>query len=203
MCTCEKARVITNGSMLTDSDIRAELKLTVLSLLDDEPETVVIDELGICQGEARVDLALVNGKIHGYEIKSDRDSLRRLAKQVDLYGKVVDQATLVVGQRHFEAAKAVLPEWWGLLYVERTSKGIRFTAQRQAQTNPGRDARALVEFLWLEDAIMLLERHGLDRGVRSKPRRIVWDRVCDSFDIEVIGTAVRAQLKARAMLPIR
>jgi len=28
-----------------------------------------------------------NGLLHGYEIKSDRDSLRRLATQVDVYGK--------------------------------------------------------------------------------------------------------------------
>ncbi|MDA8118743.1 MAG: sce7726 family protein, partial [Gammaproteobacteria bacterium] len=74
-------------------------------------DTVVLDELGICRGEVRVDVAVVNGEIHGYEIKSDRDSLRRLASQVELYSKVLDQATLVAGERHFDAAAALLPEW--------------------------------------------------------------------------------------------
>jgi len=164
-------------------------------------ETVVLDELGVCRGEVRVDVAVVNGKIHGYEIKSDRDSLRRLAGQIALYGKVLDQATLVVGERHFSAAAAMLPEWWGLLLVKSTNNGPRFETMRRARMNPARDARALVEFLWLEDSIALLQQHGLDRGVRTKPRRVIWDRICESFDIEVIAAAVRAKLKSRAMLP--
>jgi len=187
--------------MLTDTDIRAALKLKLISSYGDYPEAVVLDELGVCRGEARVDVALVNGKIHGYEIKSDRDTLRRLAKQVELYGKVMDRATLVAGERHLDAAQTILPEWWGLLLVKSTNNGPRFRTVRRGRINPARDARALAEFLWLEDAIALLERHGLDRGVRSKPRRIVWDCVCESFDIEVIADAARAKLKSRVMMP--
>jgi hypothetical protein len=192
---------MTTTSLLTDTDIRTALKIKLTSTHCDHPETVVLDELGVCRGEVRVDVTLVNGKIHGYEIKSDRDSLRRLAKQVELYGKVMDRATLVAGERHLDAARVMLPEWWGVLLVKSTYNGPCFRTVRQARINPARDARALAEFLWLEDAITLLEQHGLDRGVRSKPRRIVWDRVCESFDIEVIAAAVRAKLKSRAMMP--
>ncbi len=184
-----------------DADIRAALRKKLTSTYGGHPETVVLDELGVCRGEVRVDVAVVNGKIHGYEIKSDRDSLRRLTGQVELYGKVLDQATLVAGERHLNAAAAMLPEWWGLLLVKSTNNGPRFETVRHARVNPARDARALVEFLWLEDSIALLEQHGLDRGVRTKPRRVIWDRICESFDIEVIATAVRAKLKSRAVLP--
>lgn len=184
-----------------DTDIRAALRNKLTSKYGNHPETVVLDELGVCRGEVRVDVAVVNGKIHGYEIKSDRDSLRRLAGQVELYGKVLDQATLVVGERHFDAAAAMLPEWWGLLLVKSTSNGPHFKTMRRARMNPTRDARALVEFLWLEDSIALLERHGLDHGVRTKPRRVIWDRISESFDIEVIAAAVRAKLKSKAALP--
>jgi len=184
-----------------DADVRAALRKKLTSRYGGRCETVVLDELGVCRGEVRVDVAVVNGKIHGYEIKSDRDSLRRLAGQIALYGKVLDQATLVVGERHFSAAAAMLPEWWGLLLVKSTNNGPRFETMRRARMNPARDARALVEFLWLEDSIALLQQHGLDRGVRTKPRRVIWDRICESFDIEVIAAAVRAKLKSRAMLP--
>ena len=34
-------------------------------------------------------MTLVSGTLHGYEIKSDRDSLRRLARQVALYSAVL------------------------------------------------------------------------------------------------------------------
>ena len=69
----------------------------------------MVDELGVCRGQVRIDVAVVNGRFHGYEIKSDRDSLRRLDGQVDLYSKVLDRATIVVGDRHFtEALNTVL-----------------------------------------------------------------------------------------------
>lgn len=184
-----------------DADIRAALRKKLTSTYGGHPETVVLDEVGVCRGEVRVDVAVVNGKIHGYEIKSDRDSLRRLAGQIELYGKVLDQATLVAGERHFDTAAAMLPEWWGLLLVKFTNNGPRFETVRRARMNPARDARALVEFLWLEDSIALLKQHGLDRGVRTKPRRVIWDRICENFDIEAIATAVRVKLKSRAVLP--
>ena len=182
-----------------DAHIRMALRKKLTSTGRGHSDTVVLDELGICRGEVRVDVAVVNGEIHGYEIKSDRDSLRRLASQAELYSKVLDQATLVAGERHFDAAAALLPEWWGLLLVKPSNNGPQLRRVRRARKNPSRDARALVEFLWLEDSIALLERHGLDRGVRSKPRRIIWDRICESLDIEVIATAVRAHLKTRAI----
>lgn len=183
--------------LLFDADIRPALKTKLLAAHRNEPDTVLLDELGVCRGEVRVDVALVNGIIHGYEIKSDYDSLRRLPGQVELYSKVLDKATLVAGGRHVEEAAAILPEWWGVLSVVATRLGPRFKTFRRARKNPARDARALAELLWLDDAMELLERHKLDRGVRGKPRRIVWDRVCEGLNIEVIASAVLANLKAR------
>lgn len=194
---------MTPNPPFSDADIRAALKSKLASTHSNKNEAVVLEELGVCRGEVRVDVALVSGMIHGYEIKSDRDSLRRLTKQIELYGKVLDRATLVVGERHLEAGIAIIPDWWGVLRVEPTRKGPRLKSVRRARMNPARDARALAEFLWLDDAIDLLEQHGLDRGVRSKPRRVVWDRICESFDIKVIADAVRERLRARAMLPAR
>ncbi|TAM46039.1 MAG: hypothetical protein EPN55_06495 [Gammaproteobacteria bacterium] len=185
----------------SDTDIRAALRKKLTLTYGGHPETAVLDELGVCRGEVRVDVAVVNGKIHGYEIKSDRDSLRRLAGQIDLYGKVLDQATLVAGERHLDTAAAMLPEWWGVLLVKSTNNCPHFETVRRARINPTRDARALVEFLWLEDSIALLERHGLDRGVRTKPRRVIWDRICENIEIEVIAAAVREKLKSKATLP--
>ena len=49
------------------------------------PDTILIEELGLCQGLARIDLATVSGVLHGYEIKSNRDRLSRLASQAETY----------------------------------------------------------------------------------------------------------------------
>lgn len=164
---------------------------------------MVIDELGLCRGQVRIDLAVVDGRLHGYEIKSDRDSLRRLDGQVDLYGKVLDRATLVVGARHLVEALRLLPAWWGVLRVYPTARGARLVLIRSGRRNPQRDARSLVELLWLDEARAMLARRDGARGFRGWPRRVVWDRVCEYYQVDEIAAAVRQSLKARVAMPGR
>lgn len=183
---------------LGDSAIRASLRLRLLGQHGQDADTVLIEELGLCRGQVRIDIAVVNGLLHGYEIKSDRDSLRRLGTQVDIYGKVLDQATLVVGNRFLAEALNIVPAWWGVLHVRPASQGLQFRRVRRPRRNPRRDPRVLVELLWSDQAIALLEERNATRGVRGKPRRVVWDRVCDHFGVDEIAAAVRARLKTRA-----
>ena len=89
---------------LTAEILRATLRSRLASQHHKETDTVFIDELGVCQGSAKIDIAVVNGQLHGYEIKSDRDSLRRLSSQAVLYSKVFDRVTLVCGERHVSHA---------------------------------------------------------------------------------------------------
>lgn len=182
-----------------DAGIRPALLARLSGHHLDEPGTVIIEELGLCRGKVRVDVAVVNGSLHGYEIKSDRDSLRRLANQVHMYGKVLDRATLVVGERHLPKALTFLPEWWGVLRIITTTRGLQFKAVRRGRKNPKKDPRALVELLWYEDAIALLEEHNIARGLRGKPRQMLWDKICEQFHPGDIATVVRTQLKTRAM----
>ncbi len=181
-----------------DAEIRQALRSWLRIKHATESDTVVIDELGVCRGQVRIDVAVVNGRFHGYEIKSDRDSLRRLDGQVDMYSRVLDRATIVVGDRHLTETLNAVPRWWGVLRFEPGPKEPRFKAVRRGRNNPRRDPRSLVELLWLDDAITLLTRRNVARGVRGKPRRIVWDRVCEYFEVDEIAASVRAQLKARA-----
>lgn len=187
-----------NGIILGDSEIRSVLRSRLSRKHASQSHTVFIEELGLCRGQVRVDLSVVNGLLHGYEIKSDRDSLRRLSTQVELYGKVLDRATLVVGDRHLSEILDVLPIWWGILLVQHSDRGLKFKTVRKPQSNPHRDPRSLVELLWFDDALALLEKRNAARGFRGKPRWIVWDRVCELCSINEIARAVRGHLKARA-----
>ena len=89
-----------------DPEIRQALRFRLSIEHAKQPDTVFIEEFGICRGQGRIDLAVVNSFLHGYEIKSDRDSLRRLDNQIELYSKVLDRATIVVGKRHLSEALA-------------------------------------------------------------------------------------------------
>lgn len=184
---------------IADPDIRAVLKTRLQTKHALEPDTVVVEELGLCQGQVRVDMAVVNGVLHGYEIKSDCDTLRRLPNQVVAYGKVLDRATLVVGARHLDEALGQVPTWWGVMKAEATAKGLRLKEVRPGRKNPSRDPRMLAELLWRDEALALLEERGAVRGLMTKPRQLAWDRVAEVYDVNEIGDAVRARLKARAM----
>jgi hypothetical protein len=183
---------------LADANLRPALRARLLKRHAKEPDTVLFDELGVCRGVARIDLAAVNGLFHGFEIKSDRDTLRRLEGQVEVYNKVLDRATLVVGEHHLAAAMAMIPDWWGVWRIVESNNGPVFREVRRERANPGRDPRALVEMLWADQAIALLEARNLARGVRGKPRHIVWDRLCEQLALDEIAAAVRAHLKATA-----
>ena len=186
---------------LGDSEVRPALRSRLLTQHARGTDTVVIEELGLCRGQVRVDLAVVNGSLHGFEIKSDRDSLRRLGTQVETYSKVLDRATIVTGLRHLPEVSGTVPTWWGILSIHPSKNGPRFKTVRREGKNPQRDPRALVELLWLDEAIALLERRDATRGVRGKPRPVVWDRVCENFDVEEIAATVCSRLKARATTP--
>jgi hypothetical protein len=182
----------------SDADIRTVLLERLRERHGGEANVVFLEELGLCRGRVRVDVAVVNGSIHGYEIKSDRDSLRRLTRQAEVYGMVLDRATLVVGPKHVSEAMAAVPDWWEVQVVVSKGPGLRVKRLRRGRKNPARAARALVELLWLEDAQAFLAARGSLRGYRRRPRRELWDRICALYPIDEIASAVRDQLKARA-----
>ena len=180
-----------------DAEIRSALRTRLQLEHGGAADTVIVEELGFCRGQVRIDLAVVNGLLHGYEIKSDRDSLRRLGVQIEYFSKVLDRATLVVGERHIDKTIEMVPGWWEILRVQTGTEGLQFFLERQGAENPNRDPRVLVELIWLDDAVALLEQRGAAKGFRGKPRRVVWDRVCECFELEEIAKSVRDHLKAR------
>ncbi len=186
------------GVRVPDAEIRPALRALLLRRHASESDTVLIEELGLRRGHVRVDLAVVNGALHGFEIKSDRDSLRRLAVQVDLYSQVLDRATLVVGERFAPLATSLVPAWWAVVRVSSKSSGLQFTTLRRSRLNPQRNARVLAELLWSGQALALLEARGAARGMRGKPRRVLWDRVCECISVDEIAAAVRHRLKANS-----
>ena len=184
-----------------DLDIRRRLRRELRGRFENDPDTVVVEELGILQGKARVDIAVVNGMLHGYEIKSACDTVQRLPQQARFYDKVFDCVTLVLSERHLQHAFELVPEWWEIvLAIPEPSGEIAFQVLRTGRANPYVNARAIAELLWREDAILMLSERGAARGYLSKPRRLIWDRLCEVYNLDEIKEAVRLRLKCRAVL---
>ena len=79
------------------------------------PEGRIYQEKSI--GESVCDVMLVSDCLTGFEIKSDRDSYRRLPRQVEYYQQYFDYNYLVVGERHGASAGAKIPDNWGIIVV--------------------------------------------------------------------------------------
>jgi hypothetical protein len=176
-----------------DRDVRSLLKQHLIAMHG--PATIVLDELGLCQGDVRVDVAAVNGELSGFEIKSPADSLARWPKQRRVYSKVVDRAWLVAPEKTLDAARA--PGWWGLIRIVETEHQLGLRVIREAVLNPQPDPYAIACLLWRDEAIAALAEFGIDRGVRTKRRQLVWERLADRLPIDVLRRSVRSALKVR------
>jgi len=182
----------------SDRLIRVYLRQFLSRKYCNDPDTVVLEELGLRHGYCRVDLVVVNGNLHGFEIKSDRDTLKRLARQVETYNRVFDLITIVVGDRHTEQALRVSPRWWGLQVAKRDSQdGVQLIQVREPIDNPSPDKLAIAKLLWREEAIELLEGLRAADGVRSCPRCFVYSRLAEVAEIDVIRSYVRDRLRYR------
>jgi hypothetical protein len=182
---------------MRDRDIRAALWALLDEEHADDPDTLVLDELGICQGETRADVAVINGSLAAFEIKSDRDTLARLPGQVEAYQRVFDVVTVIAGGRYVERIIEAIPETWGVIQAVPESSTVELKPLRGPTRNESVDPLSVTQLLWRDEALSLLEEQGLARGLRSKPRRLLWQAIVDQLSPEEVSEAVRAQLKAR------
>jgi hypothetical protein len=160
--------------------------------------TLLIQEFSIYGGSNRADLAALNGISHGYEIKSDLDTLNRLPSQVSAYSAIFEMATLVSGPKHLKAARAMIPKWWGIIEVKHSSADqFRLERVRQSRTNPDPHAESIAALLWRAEALALLESLGLDSGIRSKPMDQLVAKLAENLQVGKLASHVREALRAR------
>lgn len=188
---------ITISGNMRDNEIRACLLKSLERRYKDDADTLIIQELGLCQGDARIDLAVVNGSLHGYEIKSEKDTLRRLAGQLDVYGKVLDFVTLVASPRHLLKVVQIVPVWWGICEAHYKKGHLTIKKVRPSQENNDIDSTALVQLLWRGEALEVLKERNLHKGIVNKSRLILWDRITECLSLNEIREEVRKRIKAR------
>jgi hypothetical protein len=183
---------------MRDSDVRKALHARLAIIHADElSQTLVVDELGLC-GEVRVDVAVINGDLSGFEIKSARDNLRRLPKQVEFYSRVMDFAGIVVAKNHLSEARSMLPKWWGIQVAADAGDGqVVIKHVRAPRRNRQVDPASVVQLLWRDEALEELALRDADRGVRGGTRSAVWARLVEVTSSEELQEIVRGRLKAR------
>lgn len=178
---------------MREDEIRAAVLAEVRRLNPDPDDTLIIEELGVCLGVGRVDIAAINGHIAGYEIKSAADNLARLPRQVDLFGKVADLMTVVCAPAHRRHATTIVPRWWGLMLAESGE----LTPVREPRPNPAVSAECMLQLLWkqeLEAAARAVGVRGISRATRVQLTRRLAAEMSD-VDAKAL---VRAALRTRS-----
>jgi hypothetical protein len=114
-------------------------------------------------GECKADLAILNGTAKVYEVKSERDSLSRLERQVAAYEQVFAQVYVIAAENHVDAVIASVPEDVGILRLNgrHQIQTVRGAANRPERTSPA----AIFDSIRTDEARRIL----LSRGV-SIPR---------------------------------
>ncbi len=163
-----------------------------------DDHTRIVEEMGVWSGSVRIDIAVINGELHGFELKSARDTLDRLPNQAALYNEVFDRVTLVVASKHAEKAAAAVPLWWGICVAEGSpDTDVRLSHVRASETNPALKPIQLARLLWRAEAIEILTTKNLVRGFRSKSAEMLAERLANHLSKDDLRFEVRSALKRR------
>lgn len=110
-------------------------------------------------GSCKADLVILNGTATVYEIKSERDSLTRLANQVENYKRVFAKVNVIASEGHVEGVLATVPDDVGVMCL---SKRYRIRTVREAIGCPARICPVTVfESLRTSEADAILRAMGV------------------------------------------
>jgi hypothetical protein len=89
-------------------------------------------------GECKADVAILNGTATVYEIKSERDSLARLERQVTAYSTVFAKVSVIAAEGHVQAVVKGVPDFVGIMRLNRRHQisTIREALEQPERTSP-------------------------------------------------------------------
>lgn len=179
--------------------LEAEIKKTLEQYLSRKgPLTQgsrILEEVSVSGGAARADLVNVS-ELHCYEIKSEKDSLKRLVSQGSKYMRVFNHVTLVTAKRHLEQALEIIPLSWGIILIP-DRKGAEFIEWRKADRNNKQEHTHVSSLLAKEECLNVLSLLGLEKGKKSQSLYQLQLFIAENFSLNQITDMVKSALEMR------
>ena len=181
-----------------DSQIRQAFHTKILHHAHKDDDTLVVDELGIQNGNYRADIAVLNGKLEGFEIKGEHDTLDRLPSQVNAYNSIFKNISLITCERYLDKCIDIIPDWWGIYLATSPNKdAISFIKIRSAKLNKQVNKYALAQLLWKDEAINAIAKY-LDYKAPSRAtREDLYDLMSKEMSKTDLSKLVIRELKKR------
>lgn len=185
----------------TDKTIRSVLINKLKADFPNHANTAIIPEFNLPNGSARIDIAVVNGVLHGFELKSDMDTLVRLDSQIDAYNLIFDKVTLVVGKKHVVEALHFIPEWWGVTIAKSkdTVEKPLLIDIRKACINPTQNLFVIANLLWKSEGLKILDRIGKSKNLRNKQKKVICEKLVEFLSEKELKDNVREILIKRTL----
>jgi hypothetical protein len=179
---------------MRDASIRQLLRNTELLQYKNDGSSKIVEEMNIPAAKARIDMAVINGYLHGFEIKSACDTLQRLPNQIEAYTKVFDFLSIVTEDKYHERILEITPSWIGVLIcIEKTNEIKQI---RAASLNAQKNCFHIAKLLWREEIIDVLVEHKIK--FRKKDRNwLLCELLSEQIDIITLSEIVRKKLKSR------
>ena len=182
----------------TDAEIRAALHRKVLRAFHRCNDTLVIDELGLAHAKARIDVVVINGSVHGFEIKSAADTLTRLPQQLELYEQCLEKLTIVCAEKHISGVRDLAPRWCGITKVTKGPRGgIVFITVREPKRNRNIQAYRLAHLLWRSEAVAILTQANASPAMLRSPRKTLYKSLAAKFSVAEITAFIKQSMASR------
>ncbi len=181
-----------NDDILHDKDIREPL----FEYLEDNFGKVrILEEKRT--GSARADVVMITPDfLYGIEIKSDADTYARLEKQVKNYDWYYDRNIIVVGTSHAAHVSEHVPEWWGIITVERIGEELDFYVLRQTMDNPKVKDKRKITILWRTELNRILAKNNLPK-YKEKSKLFVQEKLLDKVPDDILWKQAYEELFER------
>jgi hypothetical protein len=175
-----------------------EIKLALLDYFERKStlqDGVVINELPVANWSRRADLAVANGKLQAFEIKSDLDSLRRLDGQIALFATRFDKVVLVTTSRFITSAVERLPPYVEIWEAARKGDEIQLRIVRRGMTREIKNKRILASYLLKSELASLARSSGTE--VEQSASRDELELLVERLPLTRLKAYVLERLKQR------
>jgi hypothetical protein len=192
------AEVPPGTAAVSEREIRAFIKAQIPRWVRNRPPTYLVEEMEVCSGRARIDLALISDQLIGIEIKGPKDDVTRLPGQAKAYSQCFDRVILVTHENLASKAVALIPDWWGLVVGEQKNCRLRYRFIRRPEVNPSLNLESRLALLWRDEINALLSSLA---GSAAKPRatkKTVRAELISRIEPPILKNASLQKLRERA-----
>ncbi|HKO81263.1 MAG TPA: sce7726 family protein [Chitinophagaceae bacterium] len=181
---------------MRDIEIRQLLRSTQLSKYFADSESKVVEELKLPVAQARIDIAVINGHLHGFEIKSAVDTLQRLPGQITAYTKIFDYLSIVTEGKYYQKILDSTPDWISVYTCTEKAGKCKIVQVRSGSKNKNKEGFFIAKLLWREELIEVLTEQKI--SFKQKERNwLLCEALANNMTVPELSKIVRTKLKQR------